>query len=227
MAKYEELKGYRPVAKRKLESVGGFDPEAAVREMLERARSRSQLPPKERIDASYPPTSHPEGYTERAARILGALGCEPKVIYYPGSNLDVSWTRQYPNADVFHVDTDDGAMNDLRSAGYNAVTADMHYYVPPKQADVVCIFNAGYMSNDQLRKVTAPEAVVVVNNYHKAGIYMRDFCVDFKFAAAIEQGTDGKVQTDFDLAQLGVLPARDEIVWPAHSETILAFRKNY
>jgi len=164
-------------------------------------------------------------YHMRAKKLIDGFRESPAVIYYPGSNIDISFTKLFPTSRVVHTDTEDNAIMKLQEAQYEAYAADMHEFVPSEFADVVVIFNAGYMTQEELEKVTKPGSIVVVNNYHNAATFMRDECPDFSLVGSIMKDNPTTIVRDFDVAELGVLPKQGEIVWPSHSETIFAFQR--
>lgn len=196
-----------------------------VKKMLRRTKRNTELSIDELSEMPYGDYESPTGYHQRAKKLIERLGVSPGVIYYPGSNLDVGFTKLFPASRVIHVDLDQDVVDEMAAAGYEAKVADMKSFIPDEPADVVVVFNAGYIEQDQLKRVLKPNGLVIVNNYHRAATFMRDSCPDFSLQGVVMQNSSDIVDpSDFDVAELGQLPKDGEIIWPAHSETIFAFR---
>ncbi len=167
----------------------------------------------------------PGGYHQRADLLIDRFRPQPAVIYHPGSHLDLGVAKRHPHTRVMHVDKEQWVIDLMQQGGYEAHAADHNQFIPDTAADVTILFNAGRIPNDQLLKVTQHDGLVVVNNYHYAATYMALYCPDFKLVGAIEPDDPLTILSDFDMSRLGVIPAPNEIVWPAYADTIFAFQR--
>lgn len=116
---------------------------------------------------------------------LEFFGNKPILAYNPGSGRHVSVAEALPEGSRTIFVDDDGDIEHQfieRKAnggkGYEFYRADMEKFELPDQllADLVVIYNAGYLNETALDKVTKPGGLVVVNNYHKAADYMLEKC---------------------------------------------------
>lgn len=165
-------------------------------------------------------------YFTAAKALLNYLGAVPQTIYYPGSNVDLSAAKAFSHSRVIHVDLDSWSIDKLKAGGYEAYLDDRDEFIPDTQADVVILFNAGYIADEQLKKITAARGIVLANNYHRAASFMLANCPSFELTAAAQADLNPEhVIEDFDASQLEAMPSSDDYDWPAHSETIFAFRR--
>lgn len=199
---------------------------AQLKELFEHNNRIITLSADEYFEETYQNALEDEGgYINRAKTLITELGPTPDVIYYPGSNIDLSFTKVFPDARVIHVDKEEMVIDKMKRGGYEAYIADMNEFVPDDLADVVVIFNAGYIEQEQLNKVTKPNGLVVVNNYHLAATFMQNKTPDFSLAGAVLSKEPNRVIKNFNTEELGKMPKGDEVSWPPHSETIFAFQK--
>lgn len=167
------------------------------------------------------------GYHQRGDLLVAAFRPQPAVIYHPGCRGDLSAAKRNPHARVIHLDQEDSYMRTMTDGGYEAYTGDHNLFIPEVLADVVILFNAGVIPNDQLKKVTKADALVVVNNYHLAATFMAQHCPDFELVGAVQGNEPQTVVRDINIAKLGTMPTPDEeLSWPPHSETIFAFQRH-
>jgi hypothetical protein len=196
-----------------------------AKKLFERIKEIDALPIEEQFIGSYRNFEAKDSFTQRAARLIEDSGVNPQVIYYPGCNVDLSFAKLFPKSRVIHADIDDKVMKKMTEGGYEAHTADMNEYIPDQPADVVVIFDAGYIPQEHLEKIMNPQGIVLVNNWHWAATYMRDNAPDFALNGVVEGGDPEKIIKDFSIQELGKMPEPDEIRFAPHSNDIFAFMR--
>lgn len=121
--------------------------------------------------------------------IVAANNMQPQVVYNPGSGRHASLATAFPEAHTIFTDTDADAMHDMTGQGFEAYEADMHDFVLPDglKADLVLILNAGYMTEEELDRVTNPDGLVVVNDWHDASSFMQRECPGYDLVGAEDE----------------------------------------
>lgn len=165
------------------EVVGYYRGRAAADKAVELLRKGGIIPAK--LEGMY--EYQDQDFRTALQDIASSLGVVPSVVYNPGCSRHVTLATAFPEARSIFADTDIEAMHDVASGNFEAHTADMHTYELPDglKADVVLILNASYMTDDELRKVTADGGLVIVNDHHDAAMYMQGECPNFELQAGI------------------------------------------
>jgi hypothetical protein len=112
-----------------------------------------------------------EGYT----LIAKEVGINPKVVYHPCGEYDVSPSNSkvFPGARVVYVDANEDAMQTLREAGYEAHVEDANTYDPEASVDLVILLNPQIKPDGPVSHL-APGGYVIANNYHKTALELKD-----------------------------------------------------
>jgi hypothetical protein len=127
--------------------------------------------------------------------IEAGLKDTPNVIYNPGSGTHVSIATLYENTRTIFTDKDGEVEHafiqhniDYPENPFEFYRADMHRFELPEglSADVTLIFNATYMTSDELDKVVAQEGIVLINDWHGGATYMLENCPNYQFIARVE-----------------------------------------
>lgn len=164
-----------------------------------------------------------KSFPQMTTELVTHVGVIPQVVYYPGSSNDHTIADAFiaEGARVINADINEESVAELKNLGYEAYTADMHTFELDEKANVVVIFNAGYMTQAELEKVATPEALIIVNNYYNAASFMYKECPDFQLIAA---HTNAEIVTDTRLE----MPHDDQLtkdsIWFS-ADTIFAFQR--
>lgn len=120
--------------------------------------------------------------------IAEALHCDPQVVYNPGCGTNVTLATAFPDARAFFVDTDEEAIENVKKRFPDAQIGDMHTFQLPEdlKADITLIMNAGHMPQEELDKVVADNGLVLVNDWHSAGTFMRAECPNYRFVTGLQ-----------------------------------------
>lgn len=157
--------------------------------------------------------------------IAMSLDVVPEVVYNPGCDRHVTLATAFPKARSIFVDTDVDAVHDVSSGGFEAHVADMHTYKLPDgiKADIVLILNAGHMTEEELKKVTADGGLVIVNDWHGAASYMKGECPNFELQEGVssEQNVHASGGDKNDTNTLYVFKHQREIGSPLSIELSL------
>lgn len=112
--------------------------------------------------------SKPVTYANRVAQyraVAAHFDLSPDVVYHPGSGHDVSPSVAFPESRVVYVDVDEAAMDDLASAGYEAVGADATGHELAIDADVIAFRNAGIVEEAVVDANLRPGGWVLANDH--------------------------------------------------------------
>lgn len=122
------------------------------------------------------------------------LGRKPAVAYNPGSGEHVTLARAFPGSRVIFADVSGYVETAFIEHNrrhpeehYEFYRADMHDFRLPEdvRADITLLLNAGYMTEDELDRVTALDGLVIVNDWHGTAQYMLERCPSYNLRTHI------------------------------------------
>lgn len=120
--------------------------------------------------------SSPVTFSARVAQyraVADRFDLAPSIVYHPGSGHDVSPSTAFPESRVIYVDVDVAAMDDLTSAGYEAVGADATGYELPTGADVIVFRNAGLVEEAVVNANLRPGGWVLANDHLESARHLK------------------------------------------------------
>lgn len=116
------------------------------------------------------------------------FGIDPKVIYSPCCETNVTPSRAFPQAKVIYLDNRDYPVGILREAGYNVVKADAKQYVPEEEVDLVILENP-QIGPDFVARTVKPGGHVFCNDYSHTAVQMAKL-PDFELLGLIQRTSD-------------------------------------